>query len=293
MNPDIENNVVFPRSKAVLLLIITAVLWSLGGLLIKWVSWNPIAIAGARSAIAALLILAVIRKPRINWSAWQIVGALAYAGTVILFVSANKLTTAANAILLQYTAPVYVAILGAWFLKEKVKPADWAVIFFVLGGMTLFFVDKLSAGGILGNVLAILSGVCFAVTVIALRSQKSASPIESVLLGNILTALIGIPFMFQSAPDSKSIVGLLLLGVFQLGISYLLYSIAIKHVTALDGILIPIIEPVLNPVLVLLVMGETPGPWSLTGGCIVLVSVTLRCLIPVLKRRGVNTSLTE
>lgn len=271
------------RTKAVFLLIATAILWSFGGLLVKLITWNPIAIAGMRSAIAALLMLTVIKKPHFTWSFTQIGGAIAYAITVILFVMANKLTTAANAILLQYTAPVYVAIFSAWFLKERTKLIDWITIFFVLGGMVLFFIDDLSMGNLYGNVLAVISGVSFAFTAILLRKQKAASPMESVLLGNIVTAIIGVPFMFQSMPDTSSWIGLILLGVFQLGFSYIFYSAAIKHVTALEAILIPVLEPVLNPLWVLLVIGEVPGVWSLIGGFIVLASVTSHCVVSVLR----------
>lgn len=274
------------RYKAIALLVITAVLWSMGGLLIKLINWNPIAIAGVRSAIAALLILIVIRKPKITWSFNQIGGAIAYAGTVILFVMANKMTTAANAILLQYTAPVYVAIFGAWFLKEKVKWIDWVTIFFVIGGMLLFFIDRVSAGGLAGNIIAIISGIFFAGTAMFMRKQKNESPLESIFLGNVLTALICSPFMFGSMPDASSWAGLLILGIVQLGISYILYSIAIKNVTALEAVLVPVIEPILNPIWVLIVMGEKPGVWSLVGGFIVLFFITARCVIATLKETG-------
>lgn len=271
------------RPKSLLLLVLTAILWSFGGLLIKLVDWNPMAIAGMRSAIAALMILALIRKLSFNFSFAQIAGTIAYAGTVIMFVWANKLTTAANAILLQYTAPIYVAILGAWLLKERVRPSDWATIAMVLGGMVLFFLDDLEAGSLLGNILAVLSGLSFAVTILCLRSQKAATPLLTVFWGNVLTAVIGLPFMFSSMPGASSWLGLLLLGIFQLGLSYIFYTIAIKKVTALEATLIPVIEPLLNPVFVLIGMGEIPGPWSLAGGAIVLVSVTLRCVYAVLK----------
>lgn len=264
------------RSVAIIYLIGTAVLWSFGGVLIKLVSLNPLGIAGMRSAMASLLLLAVVRKPSFNWSFSQVGGAVAYAATVTLFVSANKMTTAANAILLQYTAPVYVAILGAWFLKEYPKLLDWITIFFVLGGMTLFFLDKLTPGGLLGNLLAIIGGISFAATALFMRSQKDSSPLESVLLGNILTALIGVPFAFGSKIDTTSWIALALLGVFQLGLSYLLYAAAIKHVTALEAALIPVLEPILNPIWVFLIVGEAPGKWAFIGGIIVLVSVAFR-----------------
>ncbi|MBC7321214.1 EamA family transporter [bacterium] len=277
------------RARAIIYLIITAILWSLGGVLIKSVKWNPIAIAGARSAISSLLILAYIRKPKFTWSSDQILTAIFYAGTVILFVSANKLTTAANAILLQYGAPIYVAILGSIILKERTTIADWITIAVVIFGMFLFFLDELQPGNLSGNIVAILSGVAFALYIIFMRKQKDESPIESTLLGNILTAIIGLPFMLSSNPAGSSWIGIILLGTVQLGLSYILYSIAIKDVTALEAILIPIIEPILNPIWVFLVMGEAPGKWAFIGGAIILTSVTLRYSIPAIKKnRGIK-----
>lgn len=252
------------------------VLWSLGGLLIKWVEWNPLAIAGARSAIAALLLFALLRRPKLTWSRAQVGGALAYAATVILFVAANKLTTAANAILLQYTAPIYTAILGAWFLGERVTWGDWVTIVVVIVGVALFFLDHLTLGGLTGNLLSLASGVTFAGVAVFLRKQKDGSALESVLMGNVVTALIGLPFMFQGAPSGQTWLGLFLLGVFQLGLSYVLYTAALKRITALEGMLIAAVEPILNPVWVFLAMGETPGPWALVGGAMVLIAVTGR-----------------
>lgn len=272
------------HKKAIVFLVLTALLWSMGGLLIKLVTWNPIAIAGGRSAIAALMMLVVIRKPKMKFSFNLLCGAIMYAGTVILFVASNKMTTAANAILLQYTAPIYIALFGAWILKEKTKLLDWITIVIVLGGMFLFFIDELSQGNLWGNIIAILSGVSFAFLIIFMRKQKDESPIESVFWGNVLTAIIGLPFMVTSGmPDNSSLMGLLLLGVFQLGLSYILYSSAIKHVSALEAVLVPIIEPIFNPVWVLLVVGEKPGKWALVGGLIVIAAIAFRGVIYALK----------
>jgi len=221
------------------LLFVTAVLWSLGGVLIKSVAWHPLAIAGARSAIASLVILLYLGKPEISWSWPQIAGALAYAGTVILFVTATKLTTAANAILLQYGAPIYVVFLGKWFLNEEASREDWWAVVAVLGGMVLFFFDQLQWGSLLGNIIAVLSGWSFAFLIIFMRMQKDSSPLESVLIGNIFAALIGLPFMFEYLPPPGVWVNLIFLGTVQLGLSYILYSIAIKGVTALEASLIP------------------------------------------------------
>jgi drug/metabolite transporter (DMT)-like permease len=266
------------KSRAILYLIITAVLWSSGGFLIKLVALHPLAIAGARSAIAAMVMLAYRRRLHINWSAAQLGGAACYAATVILFVTSTKWTTAANAILLQYTAPIYVAVLSYWFLKERISKLDLFTIIATIGGMFLFFLDDLSGGGIAGNIAAILSGVAFAGTALFLRKQKDDSPIESVFLGNVMAFLIGIPWMQGPGPNAAGWLGLILLGVFQLGISYILYAEAMKHVTALEGILIPVIEPILNPIWVFLLLHERPGKWAILGGIVVLMSITFRCL---------------
>jgi drug/metabolite transporter (DMT)-like permease len=268
------------KQKAVLYLILTASLWSLGGILIKLVHWHPAAIAGGRSAIAAIVMWAVLRRPHFTWSGIQIGGAVAYTCTVMLFVLANKLTTAANAILLQYTGPVWVALFGAWFLGEKTTRLDWITILIVFGGMILFFQDGLSTQGMSGNWIAIASGIAFAALALCLRRQKDGSPAESILLGNILTAMIGLPFMLASPiPDQQSVMGIILLGTIQLGLPYLLYAKAARSVTALEAVLIPVLEPLLNPLWVFLAAGEKPGPWSMAGGIIVIMAVTGRSVI--------------
>jgi drug/metabolite transporter (DMT)-like permease len=267
--------------QALLLLLTVAILWSFGGVLIKLIVWNPLAIAGMRSAIAGLFIFLFLPKPKISFSKVQLACAIAYACTTTAFVVGNKLTTAANVILLQYTAPIYVALFGSWFLNERVHLFDWVVILICLGGMALFFLDELTLGGLWGNVISVFSGISFAAMILLLRKQKSGSPLESVLLGNILVAVVMLPFMFESMPDMRSWFGLGLLGTFQLGLSYVLYSIAIKWVTALEGVLVPIIEPVLNPVWVFLSIGESPGPWAIAGGIVIFVTISIRSVIPV------------
>lgn len=268
------------KPRAVLYMAITAALWSLGGLLIKLVDSNPLAIAGTRSAIASVVIFLYLGKPKFTWSPAQIGAALAYTGTVILFVAANKMTTAANAILLQYTAPVYVALLGAWLLKEKTKLYDWAAIILTIGGMALFFMDGLDMSGLLGNIYALLSGISFAFFAVFMRMQKDGSPLESVLMGNILTAIIGLPFLFQAMPHATGWLSLVILGVFQLGLPYIFYAKAVKHLTALEVILIPVLEPILNPIWVFFLLGEVPGALALAGGAVVLVVITAWCILP-------------
>jgi drug/metabolite transporter (DMT)-like permease len=270
------------RSRAVLYLAATAVLWSFGGVLIKWVSWNPLAIAGTRSLIALPFLLLLFPKRRITWSGAQIGGAAGYAATVILFVSATKLTTAANAILLQYTAPLLVAAASGLLLGERVRWFDWLAIAVACGGMVLFFVDKVAAGNYWGNIVAILSGVAFATMILFLRKEKDGDPLASVVLGNALTVLLCLPFMFHPPLRASDWTGLALLGIFQIGLSYVLYTEAIKHVTALEGILVPMIEPVLNPVWVLLFLGERPGRFAVIGGVVVVAAVMARSFLFVL-----------
>lgn len=234
------------------------------------------AIAATRSAIAAVTVFLLIGRPRFTFSPVQLFGALAYAATVISFVVATKLTTAANAIFLQYTAPIYVALFGAWFLQEHPSRIDWVLIAMAVGGIALFFVDQLTLHGLWGNVCALASGVAFAALILLLRRQKDGSPVESVLLGNALTALICLPFVIGPMPSAKSWFGLIWLGVFQLGFAYVLYTNSIKHVKALESTLISTIEPVLNPIFVMVLLGEKPAPWSIAGGGLVLLAATIR-----------------
>jgi drug/metabolite transporter (DMT)-like permease len=294
------------HSRALILLAITAVFWSSGGFLVKLIHWSALPIAGSRSAIAALCIALLARN--LTWnplklSRYERLAALAYTSTVILFVSATKLTTAANAILLQYTAPVHVALFGAWFLGERTSRLDWITLGVVALGMVLFFVEGLSAANMAGNCLAIISGMSFAWLTLLMRkdaqiqhlqantisadttTSKRSPNINAVFWGNICTALVGMPFIIESfmsgtqpsgADAWQSWLGLLLLGVFQLGISYMLYGRAIAHVTALEAILIPVIEPLLNPLWVIFATGEKPSFYALCGGIVVVTAITLR-----------------
>lgn len=268
------------HTSAILAMAGCALLWSTAGILIKMVEWPPLAIAGTRSLIGGLIILLYLKKPKITFSFAQMAAAVSYAATMILFVTANKLTTSANAILLQYTCPVYVAILGALILKERVSPLDWAVIVVVIAGMVLFFLDELSTQGLIGNIIALLSGVTMALFMVFMRMQKEGSPLESLLISHGITFLVAIPAII-SAPilTPKSTIGLGLLGVFQIGISGMLFAYGVKSITALESVLISTLEPVFNPVWVFLFTKELPGPNSLIGGIIILVAVTIRSII--------------
>ncbi|MGP7818639.1 DMT family transporter [Niallia sp. 01092] len=265
------------RKKAILYMVIAAALWSIGGLFIKLVDWNPMAIAGARSGIGAIVMLCYLKKPVIHFKEKStLLGACAYASLLVLFVSANKLTTSANAILLQFTAPIWVALFSGWFLKEKVSKSDWATIVFVMVGMVLFFVGDLQTSHTMGNFVALLSGVAMASMIIFIMLQKKGSAVEVTFLGNIFTFIICSPFFFLSMPSLSSLFALLILGIFQLGIPYIFYAKAIRHVTVIEAILIPIIEPLLNPVWVFLVTREAPGSSAVVGGILVMLAIISR-----------------
>jgi drug/metabolite transporter (DMT)-like permease len=268
-----------------ILLVVTAVLWSLSGVLVKSTDWNPLAISGVRSAFAIPVMLFFTGRPRVTFSAAQIGAAIAYSGTMIFFVLATRMTSAANAIFLQYTAPIYVAVVSHWWLKERGLRSDWITIPVALAGIALFFLDRLSVSGLWGNLFGLLSGVSFAATAIFLRQERAASPATALLMGNILTSLVTAPVIFTGPFPWPELPKLLFLGTVQLGLSYGLYSVAIKRVTALEATLLPLLEPVLNPIWVMLAIGEVPGKWALIGGSIVLLAVIFRGAVMVISRQ--------
>lgn len=270
------------RIQAMLFLAIAAILWSTAGLFIKWVPWHPIAIAGVRSGIAGSVIFLywIVRYKSLPPlpTKKKLFGAINYVILVMLFIGSNKLTTAANAILLQFTAPVWVLLFASIFLKEPIRKSDFVTVGLVFFGMALFFLGNLGAGGMMGNFLAILSGVAMAIMVVSLKGVKTGSPLEIVFWGNVLTFLVGIPFYGGISVSGGSVLGIVLLGVFQLGISYMFFAEGIQKVSALEGILIPVLEPLLNPVWVFLFNGERPTVYALIGGVIVVAAVLQRSL---------------
>jgi drug/metabolite transporter (DMT)-like permease len=276
-------------NRYVLLLLATAVLWSLGGVLIKSIDLTPVAIAGSRSLIATVIIALVMRRTIRKVSLQTIPGAIAYASTVFLFVVATKLTTAANAIFLQYTAPVYIAMISPWYLRERTAWHDWLLVVIALLGIGLFFLDRLSLQGLSGVIAALASGLSFAWLTVLMREQRDGSPEAVILLGNALTFLIALPWMFPITGLAQNGSRLLLLGCVQLTIPYLLYSVAIRHVRALDAAIISIIEPILNPIWVMLAISERPSFWTIVGGTIVLSTSLARSVVASRTARATET----
>ena len=281
--------------RAIALLVLCGLFWSTGGLLIKLVHWHPLAIWSARSAIAAAALCLVHRPDLRGLTRGEWGAATALAATTGLFILANKLTTAANAILIQYSAPIWIALLGVWFLGERATRLDWLTIGLVLIGIVLFFFEQLTLDHVAGNLVALAAGVAFAFSAMTLRRVATShltrpiaaagppraplDPMRPLILGNLIGAVLGAPAMLLGAtPDATGWAALLALGVVQQAAPYLCYARAIRHATALDAMLVPVIEPILSPLWVALAFGERPGPWALLGGAIVVGSVSLRAV---------------
>lgn len=268
-------------SRACLGMAVTALAWSTGGLAIKYATLSPMALAAGRGGIAALVLLAVFWG-RLDWrpTPARIGGAVCYAGLLVTNVAATKLTTAANAILLAYTAPVYVALAAPFFLGEKTRRADWCFVAATLGGMVLFFLDRLSPTGLWGNLLAVGTGLAYAGFTLCMRAGRESSPVSAVIAGHVLTLLIGLPFLLADPPVSAGDwLGLAYLGVVQQGLSLVLYVWCIARLPAVTAICIMSLEPVCNPIWVALGYGERPGPWAMAGGAVVVAAVVARALV--------------
>ena len=275
--------------RAVLFLIIASVLFSLGGVFIKLSTWEAIPLNAARSGISAVIVTLAIRRmkgphyQRPTFNRNMVLGAIAYTLTNITFISATKLTTAANAIFLQFTAPIWVILGSFFFLAEKPRWIDWVAVGVIVPGMALFFADQLSTTGFTGNLIAIGSGICMAVMVILLREESETAG-EIVVLGAIFALIIGFPFMFNQDWTWTNVWLILGLGVFQIGISFIFYTIAIKHLSAVEIIVIMAIEPILNPVWVALFAGEVPGFFAIIGSIIVVLAIVGRVIFSIQKR---------
>jgi drug/metabolite transporter (DMT)-like permease len=273
------------HKRATLLLVITATLWSLGGVLIKSIPLHALAVSGVRSFIAALVLLVYARKLKFIWTPAQFGSAFFFSYTVLSFVLATKLTTAANAILLQYTAPIYVALLSGPLLGERIGKKDLIALGVVLVGMALFFLDRLSGAGLVGNLVALTSGISFGAQAVCLRKQKGESTLESLFLGHCHTVVVGLPFLLSGPwPTGHDFALLGILGVVQLGIPYVLYGIAIRHVSAMEASLVPVLEPILNPIWVALFTAEIPSTMAVIGGAVVIGAVVWHSLLGAAKK---------
>ena len=263
-----------------------ALLFSTGGAAIKAVSLSGWQVAAFRSAVASVAVLVLVPAARRGWS-WRagLVG-LAYAATLVLFVLSNKLTTAANAIFLQSTAPLYLLLLGPWLLKEPIRRSDLVLMAVVGAGISLFFVGTqprfhTAPDPLRGNVLALVSGFAWALTLAGLRWIGGRQSMATVAAGNALTCLIclpkALPVAMFSLPD-MAVIGYL--GVFQIGLAYLFLTNGMKTVPAVEGSLLLLVEPALNPVWAGLIHGERPGGLAILGGALILSAALVRSAAP-------------
>jgi drug/metabolite transporter (DMT)-like permease len=239
---------------------------------------QPLAIMVGRNIFSSALLLLYLRRLPTRWDRWKLIAAVSHLLTAFLFITSTKLTTAANAIFLQYTAPLYIILLAFWFLRERPTRADWQSMFVIFLGMFLFFGDKLSLQGLQGNLLAALSGVTMAMMTVALRAQKDGTPIESILIAQLFTVVFGLPLLFGEPWTTGNLLTVAYLGIFQIGLAFLLFTAGLKHVPAMEATLIGTLEPILNPLWVALFLGEKPGVYAMVGALIVLAGVVYNAL---------------
>ncbi|MBK9035195.1 MAG: EamA family transporter [Myxococcales bacterium] len=274
------------RARAVVTLVVVGLLWSTAGVLIKYVAWPPAAIWGLRSAIAATTLIAIYRPSWRGVTRTEWASAVALAATTGLFVLANKWTTAANAILIQYSAPAWAALLAAVLIGERASRIDWITIGLALVGVSLFFRDQLALDHVAGNFVALGAGVCFATNVVLLRKiartpDGTSSALRAMILGHVVAAVLGGPFVLTApALPASGWAAMAALGLLQQTAPTMLYAWAIRRVTAVEGLLIPMIEPIVSPLWVFLLFAERPGLWALVGGAVVVGAVTMRGLAP-------------
>jgi drug/metabolite transporter (DMT)-like permease len=223
---------------------------------------------------------------------FSLLGGIALSSTFISFIAANKLTTAANAIVLQYSAPAFLLIISAVFFHQKSRKGDIIAVCITIFGISFFFLDKLTSGYLLGNIFGIASGISFASMLAITGNTDDNSRFSGILLGNLFTFVIGLPFVVLSDfPITPAYTAnIIVLGVFQLGIPYILYGIAVRVCSPLACALISTLEPLLNPVWVLLFYGEVPGFFALVGE-IIVISTVVSWSIWSSKQQGKQTDL--
>ena len=259
--------------KGPLCMLAASVCWSLGGLCIKFIPWSAMSIIGLRALLAAIVFSIYRRSLKIKFTKGNVIAAICLSLTTILFVFANKLTTAAAAILLQFSAPIFIILIELAFYGKKPKVSEAVAVSITILGMLLFFADHLEAGGTLGNILAIMSGLTFA-GVFVCNKRPDVVPEQSLLLGFIANAVIGLPFVIVGIDADPFAWGAaVVLGVIQVGLAYVFFSIGIKRTTALLACLITAIEPVLNPIWVAVATNEFPGLFAMAGGAIIVLTV--------------------
>ena len=260
--------------------VLASICWSFGGLFIKFIPWGAMSIIGIRAFLAAIVFVIYRRSFKIELTPGNIMTAVCLSATTVMYVFANKLTTAAAAILLQFTAPIFIILIYLIFYKKKPTVSAVIAVLFTIFGMTLFFADNLNAGALWGNIMAVVSGLSMA-GVYVCNKREDTNPENALFLGFLINTCIGVPFaFFEVTADISAWVAVIFLGVIQVGFAYIFFSKGIKKTPALLACLISTIEPVLNPIWVMLagIFGllpelEIPGLFALIGGIIIILTV--------------------
>ncbi len=268
------------HNKGILAVFLTAILWSSGGLFIKLISLNSMELSFFRCAIAAVVFALMFRKRILKLNSLALINSFAYAAVLILFVIATKTTTAANAIFLQSTAPIYVLIFEPLLTKTKWERINIITIVVCFLGMILFFMGDLTPGDIKGNIAALLAGVAFAAFFLGMKKNEPQYGESSIFYGNVIVALICIPFVTDlSSISLQDFAMVSFLGVFQIAFAYALFSYGLKRIIAVEASIISMFEPVLNPIWVFIGYGEVPSFYAIIGGIIIMTAITVRTLI--------------
>lgn len=268
------------QRSAMLQMLLCASMWSIAGILIKLIPWSALGIAGWRGLLCAgvLMVYVKLSKTPLRIGRRALVTAFFICATSLCFVLANKLTTAANAIVLQFTSPVFILSYNVLFLRQRITRGDIAAVLLTMGGVALFFFDQLAPGHLLGNFVAILAGVFCAGMFISIGSGPEEERVSGTILGHLFTAAVGITAFFLAKPaqvSGSAVLCVVILGVFQLGLPYILFLHSSKHCPPLACNLLSVAEPLLNPVWVFIFDGEAPGLFALLGAVMVIVSVTV------------------
>jgi drug/metabolite transporter (DMT)-like permease len=268
------------HNKGILAVFITAILWSSGGLFIKLISLNAMQLSFFRCLIAAVVFAIIFRKKLLVVNGFTFLNAAFYAIVLTTFVIATKTTTAANAIFLQSTAPIYVLIFEPLINKTKYDKLNIITIAVCFIGMIFFFLGELSPGDLEGNLVALVSGITFASFFLGMRKNAKEYQQSSIFYGNIFVALICIPFILDLKPLSFNDIWMVtFLGVFQIAIAYAFFTYGLKRILAVEASIISMFEPVLNPVWVMIGYGEIPSITASIGGAIIIIAIFIRTLI--------------
>lgn len=274
-----------------------ALLWSTGGLFIKWTTIGGLELSFWRSLFAIFTVAFFTRREGFGINRLTAAASFLYAVLLILFVLATKATTAANAIFLQYTAPVYLLILEPVIYKERFRSRDLITVAVCLGGMALFFVGQLRPQDVAGNVMALASGLCFALYFLLLRHPRAreVNRASSVIYGNTLAVIMTAPWGLATLTSitGHDMIGVAYLGIIQLGVAYTFFTLGMaRGVRSLDAGIICYVEPVLNPVWVFLILGEQPSKWALLGGSIIIVAVIVHMILDARGKRRLIRDLS-